>query len=89
MLRTRGRFTGKWFAEGKGKRDHPGVSGPWARVKGRVCVGTLVRENRFPVQMKVAPWINNPSFNRGRIFLLPDFLSLTGVAAGTNKNHFL
>ena len=43
QLKTRGRFTGKWFAEGKGKRGYPGVSGPWARVKGRVCVGTLVR----------------------------------------------
>ena len=46
-LRTRGKFTGKWFAEGKGKRVNPGVSGPWARVKGRVCVGTLVRVNRL------------------------------------------
>jgi len=27
-LRTRGKFTGKWFAEGKGKRGNPGVSGP-------------------------------------------------------------
>ena len=43
LLRTRGRCAGKWIAEGKGKGASPRVSGPCARVKGRGCVGTLVR----------------------------------------------
>ena len=87
-MRTRGRFTGKWFAEGKGKRENPGVSGPWARVKGRVCVGTLVRVNRFSGSNEGGTMDLQSVLYQGRIFLLPDFLSLTGVAAGTNKKYF-
>ena len=88
QLRPRGRFTGKWFAEGKGKRDLPGVSGPWARVKGRVCVGTLVRVNRFPVQMKVAPWIDHPSFTEDGFLCAGLPFTRPGWQPGPTENYF-